>query len=275
MDKISIKRLEVFGNHGELPAENELGQKFLISADLYTDLSEAGKTDDLTYSVNYAEVCRFIYDTTRKTTFRLIERLAGYIAEELLVKYESLERIVVRVEKPWAPVQLPLETVAVTIDRSWHEVYLSTGSNMGDRKKYIDLAVSDLKSDRKIRVIKASDITETDPYGYEDQGKFLNGALLIKTLYSPEELLKRLHETESKLGRVRKVHWGPRTIDLDILFYDDIVLDSPDLTIPHPDMQNRMFVLLPLSEIAPHKVHPVLLKSVWALKTRLEGDNEK
>jgi dihydroneopterin aldolase/2-amino-4-hydroxy-6-hydroxymethyldihydropteridine diphosphokinase len=108
-----------------------------------------------------------------------------------------------------------------------------------------------------------------------EQKNFLNGAIAIETLYTPEELLESLHEIEKAGGRERNVHWGPRTIDLDILLYEDIVMSTDTLTIPHGDMQNRDFVLAPLAQIAPYAMHPILHQSVKQMYREVKKHGEK
>ncbi|MDE6907448.1 MAG: 2-amino-4-hydroxy-6-hydroxymethyldihydropteridine diphosphokinase, partial [Lachnospiraceae bacterium] len=107
--------------------------------------------------------------------------------------------------------------------------------------------------------------------GVTEQDEFLNGALKLRTLLTPEELLELLHEIEAKAERVRTLRWGPRTLDLDILFYDNLVLDTEELHIPHIDMQNRDFVLKPMAQIAPYMRHPVLNKTIKQLEGELHG----
>ncbi|AIY86459.1 2-amino-4-hydroxy-6-hydroxymethyldihydropteridine pyrophosphokinase [Thermotoga sp. 2812B] len=118
---------------------------------------------------------------------------------------------------------------------------------------------------RNIKVEKVSSIIETEPYGYEDQPGFLNAVCIAQTLLSPRELLNTLLQIEKNMGRVRTIRWGPRIIDLDIVFYEDLVLSEEDLIIPHPDAHNRTFVLEPLCEIAPDLIHPVMGKTVREL----------
>lgn len=265
MDCIRIRNLEVFGHHGVYREENKLGQKFIVCADLYMDTRTAGLSDDIEQSVNYGEVCKLINKHMREKTFYLIEAAAEDLAKAILLKFDRIERVELEVKKPWAPIGLPIEEVSVKIDRKWHDAYIGLGSNMGDKWDNINEALKKMSLDDDIKVMEVSTLIETRPYGYEEQDDFLNGAVHITTLYSPAELLKCLSEFENLAGRKREIHWGPRTLDLDILFYDDIILDTRELTIPHFDMINRDFVLKPLNEIAPWLRHPVLNKTVAQL----------
>ena len=264
-DKIEIKELEIFANHGVYPEENVLGQKFVISATLFTHTRQAGLTDDLSASINYGEVSHMITDFTRKHTFKLLEALAENLAEMLLDSLSGLEQITLKIEKPWAPVCLPLKTVSVEITRKWHTAYIAFGSNMGDKKLFIDNGIRGLKKTKGCLIEAVSDYLVTEPYGVTDQDEFLNGVLKMRTLLSPEELLERLHQLEQEANRERIIHWGPRTLDLDILFYDQEIIDTADLHIPHPDMQNRDFVLAPMNQIAPYLRHPVLNQTISQL----------
>lgn len=129
--------------------------------------------------------------------------------------------------------------------------YIALGSNLGDRKKNLTTALFHLVREPRIILEKLSSFIETKPYGVTDQPDFLNGCCRIWTDLSPRQLLTALQSIENKMGRVRTRRWGERIIDLDILLYDDITVNEPDLVIPHPDMKNRDFVLEPLKEIAP------------------------
>jgi len=130
-------------------------------------------------------------------------------------------------------------------------VFIGIGSNLGDREKNIKKALEYLRKNPHIKIEKVSSIIETEPWGYTSQPKFLNGVIKIKTILSPLDLLKFLQEVEKNLGRERKIKYGPRTIDLDILLYDDKIINSDQLKIPHPRMWEREFVLRPLLEIEP------------------------
>jgi 2-amino-4-hydroxy-6-hydroxymethyldihydropteridine diphosphokinase len=140
--------------------------------------------------------------------------------------------------------------------------YLSVGSNMGDREQWLRKALSLLAEYNGISIESVSSIYETDPVGYTDQPLFLNLAIKLNTVLSPQELLSKLQEVETKLERKRIEKWGPRTIDLDILLYNSVSIQTEVLEIPHPRMLERAFVLIPLSEIAPDDVYPDKLISL-------------
>lgn len=146
-------------------------------------------------------------------------------------------------------------------------VHVGIGSNLGNREENCLKALR-LISAKAGSVRKQSPMYETEPWGVKDQPKFINMAAEITTEAVPRQLLGILKNIEEEIGREETHRWGPRTIDLDILFYDDLILDTPDLIIPHPLMHERQFVLRPLAEIAPDKMHPVLRKTVREL---LEG----
>ncbi|MGN0482283.1 MAG: 2-amino-4-hydroxy-6-hydroxymethyldihydropteridine diphosphokinase [Lachnospiraceae bacterium] len=270
MDQIKIENLEVFANHGVYPEENRLGQKFLVSALMETDTRQAGQTDELEKSINYGEVAHCISKEMGAQTYQLIEAVAEHLAKTLLDTYDLLKKVTIEVKKPWAPVGLPLESVSVKITRGWNEAYLSIGSNMGDRRMYLEQAVDQLRQCSGIRVERVSTLIETEPYGYKEQDTFLNGAVKLRTRLTPEELLETLHEIEQNADRKRLIHWGPRTLDLDILFYEDAVFSTDTLCIPHPDLENRQFVLQPMVEIAPYLRHPISKKTMTQLLEALQ-----
>lgn len=271
MDKIEIRDLEIFANHGVFPEETALGQKFLVSVVMYTDTRQAGLTDNLEDSINYGEVSHLITRYMKENTWKLLEAAAENTARMLLTTLPLLRKVALRIEKPWAPVGLPLKTVAVEIERSWHTAYLAFGSNMGDKKAYVEQGIQGLRETDGCQIMEISDYLITAPYGVVEQDEFLNGVLKIRTLLTPEELLECLHELEQQANRKRIVHWGPRTLDLDILFYDSQIIDTEQLHVPHIDMENRDFVLKPMCQIAPYLRHPVLNRTMEQLWSALES----
>lgn len=146
--------------------------------------------------------------------------------------------------------------------------YIALGSNLGDKEKNLRRALL-LLTQQGVEVVRVSSFLSTEPYGVTDQPQFLNAVACVRTRLAPLALLDVLLATELAMGRVRLRHWGERNIDLDLLLYEDVVLDTPRLRLPHPDMQNRDFVLLPLAEIAPELKHPTLQKTIWELKENL------
>ncbi len=152
-----------------------------------------------------------------------------------------------------------------------HIVYLALGTNLGDRPANLRAALKALLSE--VKVITESKVYETPPWGYENQPAFLNMAVKCETNLEPESLLKRLKQHEVQLGREQSFRWGPRLIDIDILFYDNIILKSESLTIPHPRLHERAFVLVPLAEISPDFIHPVLKKTINELLAGVNTDD--
>lgn len=150
-----------------------------------------------------------------------------------------------------------------------HVVYLALGTNLGDRLANLKQAIAALTPQMEVKA--KSQVYETPPWGYEDQPKFLNQVVQAQTYLEPEPLLKHLKRLEVALGRRESFQNGPRLIDIDILFYDDLVVDKPSLVIPHPRLHERGFVLLPLMDIAPDLVHPVSGKSVRELAAECDA----
>lgn len=262
---IHIEELKVFAHHGVFEEETINGQDFYITAKLYTDLSKAGISDDLDDSTDYGSVCQLITSAMKEKTFKLIEAAAEYVASKVLTSFPLIKGIDLTLSKPHAPVPLPFKNISVNISKSWHNSIIALGSNMGNKELFIENAINAFNEDSKCIIKKISDMIITPPYGYTDQEDFLNGALIIETLYSPLQLLEFIHNIENSQGRKREIHWGPRTLDLDILFYDDLILETDDLIIPHPEIEKRDFVITPLKQISPYKIHPLLNKRICDL----------
>jgi 2-amino-4-hydroxy-6-hydroxymethyldihydropteridine diphosphokinase len=149
-------------------------------------------------------------------------------------------------------------------------IFLSTGTNLGDREANLKIARRQLAA--SLRIVAVSPVYETAPWGYLDQPAFLNQALRVETSFSPLELLAFLKQTEVQMGRLPSLHYGPRLIDLDILFYHDQVIHLPELVIPHPQIEKRAFVLVPLADLAPDLRHPLTGESVKEMLEKIGRD---
>ena len=268
-DYIKITNLKIFAYHGVFEEEKREGQDFYINAKLYLDLHTPGKSDDLTESLNYGEACHFITKEFTEKSYDLIEAACENLCQRLLLEFNRLWAVEIELQKPHAPIGLPFENVSVTMYRQWHKAYISFGSNMGDKKQLISDGIDKLMYHPLIRNVKVSNMITTKPYGPVEQEDFLNGCLVLDTLLNQEELLELLHRIEAEADRKRLIVWGPRTLDMDIVFFDKLVYESEDLIIPHVDMQNRLFVLEPLSELCPNYRHPILGKTVTQLRDEL------
>ncbi len=271
MDEIKIDGLSFFAHHGVFDFETKNGQRFVLSAVLECDTRKAGRTDDLTCSTSYAEVAEFLVQFLTEHTFLLLEAAVEQACDALLKRFPRIRAVELELKKPDAPIALEFESVSVRIRREWHRAYVALGSNLGEKEAYLRGALDGLHRD-DTRVTAVSDFLITPPYGGVEQDDFLNAVCAVETLRTPEELLELLHTLEAEANRERTIHWGPRTLDLDILFYDDLILYTEPLKIPHMDMQNRDFVLRPLAQIAPYVMHPVLGKSVLQLWKELNAE---
>lgn len=150
------------------------------------------------------------------------------------------------------------------------EALLSIGSNMGDKKENIEQAIRLLSSNQEIEVLKVAGLYETEPVGYEDQDYFYNTCVLIKTTLEPEELLDATQKIENDLHRKRTIRWGPRTLDIDIILYGDIMMDTKRLTIPHPRYEERAFVLIPMMDLTDYEGSVPEDKSVRRIAWKFE-----
>ena len=270
MGFITITGLKIFAHHGVLEEETRNGQDFYVNAKLFYNMDRAAQTDEVTDAVHYGEVCQFMTQFLQENTYKLLERAVEETMKAVLRAFPMLDGIEMELCKPHAPILLPFENVSVTRRLQWNTVYLAIGSNMGEKEQYLEDAVQTLRDDADFRAVRTSSWMVTEPYGGVEQDDFLNGAIEVQTLLTPHALLDRLHEIEVQAGRERLVHWGPRTLDLDILFYNEKMINETDLIVPHMDMANRRFVLQPLCELAPAYLHPVLKKTVRQMLEELK-----
>ncbi len=249
MDRISLKEMKLFGYTGCLPEEKKNGQYFYVSIDMFVKFIPGAVSDELSSTVNYAEVYEIAKKIVENSGFDLIEHLAHEIGREVIASYDLVDAVKVTVRKPDAPVDGVFESMETEINIKRREAVIGFGGNIGDRKETIREAIRAIEDNPAIEVVRISSLYETEPVGYDDQPDFLNGCMAVKTYLSPYELLHELQRIELDLHRERTIKNGPRTIDLDLLLMTGVRLDTKELTIPHPRMYERAFVLVPLREI--------------------------
>ena len=269
MDQLRIKDLEVYAYHGVFAAEKELGQRFVLDLILDYDMTRAAKTGDLTASIHYGELAQELVKWCQESKEDLIETLAYQLIGKIFQSHYLVEKVSLEVKKPWAPVPLPLDTCSVKLVRQKRKVFVALGSNQGNSDANLDAALEKM-AEQNIRVLQVSSRIETEPWGGVEQDPFLNQVVEVETWLNPEELMQTLLAIEADLGRVREIKWGPRVIDLDILYIVQEELYSPNLIVPHPYVAERAFVLQSLVEIAPHFVDPVQKKSIRQLWDAVE-----
>lgn len=256
MDHLKMTEMTFHGYTGCLPEEKENGQTFIVSVDMAFSRNKGALTDNLEDTVNYAELYELIKKFVTTSKGNLIENLA-YEIGLIVLNYTLLpDSVVVTVSKPDAPVEGMFKTMETSIEvkrsnsiRKTHNAVLALGSNMGDKEEYLKEAARELMTSGHIDVVNKGGLYETEPVGYADQPYFYNTCIEVMTDLEPLELLDLTQSIENKLHRVRTIKNGPRTIDIDILLYDDITMDTERLIIPHPRMYERAFVLCPLKDI--------------------------
>lgn len=256
-DHVIINDLRVSAVVGALAHEREMAQPLRIDLVIGADLHDAALTDELSDTVDYGLVAEQVAATVSSSKHILLERLAGEVAD-LVLGFARVDDVEVRVTKLRPPIPLAVESTAVQLFRTRAEVdaeqpqphvaYIALGSNLGDRIAFLRAAVDELGS-----VTAMSAVYETAPIGGPDQqGPYLNMVVQVATMLDPFALLRRCRRIEQTALRQRVVRWGPRTLDVDLLFFDDMQIASAELTLPHPRINERRFVLTPLSDIAPH-----------------------
>lgn len=258
LDLILIDGLVVTTTVGALPHEREIPQPIRVDLALHVDLSDAGSTDELDHTVHYGLVTDRVANAVREAKDTLLERLAERAADVAL-SFARVDAVDVTITKLRPPLAEAVETTAVRIHRDGrstgvagpveHRAFVALGSNLGDRLGYLRSAVDGLG-----HVTAMSRVYETAPIGGPDQqGPYLNMVVEVATPLDPFAFLRRCQRLESAALRQRVEHWGPRTLDVDIIFFDEIEIRSPELVVPHPRFAERRFVLAPLADIAPDR----------------------
>lgn len=254
-DRVFVSNLCLYAHHGVHPEETRLGQKFFVDIECSLDLAPAGHTDDFELAVGYDALCELAAEISAAGPYKLVERLGQCIAEAVLARFYRVDEVMVRVRKPSAPIAALFDNVGVEIRRRRRRrIGLSLGSNMGDKVANVETALSLLRTENVVEFEAISGLYRTAPWGNQDQDWFVNACAIGWTTMLPADVLKAFKRIEFQVGRVPATRWGPRVIDIDILFVDAVETEGPELTLPHRDMFNRAFVLVPLAEIAPDLV---------------------
>jgi len=257
-DRIEITALRAVTIVGALPHEREIPQPLQIDLSLEVDLADAGRTDELGDTVHYGMVADQVVAVVAESKDILLERLAARIADEVLT-FDRVDAVDVTLTKLRPPVAVDAATTSVRLrrTRSTSDVasrpvsraFIALGSNLGDREGYLRGALREIGT-----IVAESQVYETDPVGGPDeQGPYLNMVVEIETTLDPFALLRRCQRIEAEAMRQRVVRWGPRTLDVDVILYDGVTIQSDELTLPHPRFDERRFVLVPLAEIAPDR----------------------
>ena len=255
LDQVRLTGLRARGHHGVFEHERRDGQDFVVDVVLHLDTRPAAAGDDLTRTVHYGELATAVADAVRGDPVDLVETLAARIVS-LCLRDPLVHAADVTVHKPDAPITESFEDVAVAVHRHRGELLdavptrpvpavLALGTNLGDREATLRSAVAALVAIDGVEVAAVSPVVETDPVGGPEQPDYLNAVVLARTTLSPRGLLAAAHQVEDRHGRERIERWGPRTLDVDVVDYDGLVLAADDLQLPHPRAAGRAFVLAP------------------------------
>ena len=268
-DRIELRGLTVRGNHGVFDFEKLEGQDFVIDVILHTSVAEAAASDDIEDTIHYGELAEDVARIVEDNTFDLIETLAERIADHCLGLAGHVEVVV---HKPGAPIQRSFNDVSVSVVRSRadtestestegtegtepaeNEAYLNLGANLGDAADTLSQAVEALDRHPRITVARQSSYYRSEPWGGIEQNDFLNLGLIVSTSLPANELLAVAQGIEVACGRIRELRWGPRTLDIDLIRFGvegaELVVDTPNLCLPHPRAHERAFVLAPWAEL--------------------------
>lgn len=263
MDQIRLTGIRAAGKHGVLDFEHERAQTFVVDATLFLDLAPAGTSDDLNDTVDYGAIAKGIVAIIEGEHVDLIEKLAARIAD-MILEYPAVANTQVTVHKPNAPIVVPFDDVSVTVERSRktladtvdggrvHRAVIAIGGNQGDVPGTLRDAVRCIDGLESTQVTGISPLYRTDAWGMpEGTPEFHNAVVIVKTKLDATQLLDGLRRIEADHGRVRNDHWASRTLDLDIIDFDGVESDDPDLTLPHPRAWQRAFVLAPWLAVDP------------------------
>ena len=269
MFRILIKDLNLFGYHGVKESEKKDGQNFRFNIEILLNKNSFLDGDSIENTLNYSEVIKLVKDINSNRRFNLLETLSQEIANRIMEMSFLIEKVTVKIEKTSPPIKENIESVGVEymldrkslesggegkLESSEVDVYMSLGSNIGNRENNLRKAVDMIGGNPHINILGVSSIYETEPMYLKDQDSFYNIVLQaqVDRELSPFEMMGFLKGIEYGFGRKRsEKRYGPRIIDIDLLYYGEMVIESNFFTVPHPGIEERKFVLVPLSEIAP------------------------
>lgn len=250
-DKIFVTNLCLVGRHGVMDEERVLGQRFFLDIEVTTDARRASEHDDYKKAICYATLCDLAAQVSDAGPYLLIETFAERVISAILDRFPTVTEARVRIRKPGAPINASFDTVGVELARKrMLRVGFSFGSNVGDRISKIRAAIAYLEAEEEIEITKVSSFYETAPWGKTDQDRFVNACAVGQTSLTPHEVLRACKAIEVQLGRTPGERWGPRLIDVDLLYLGEEEISTIALTVPHPEILKRAFVLIPLAEIA-------------------------
>ncbi|MDR1409536.1 MAG: 2-amino-4-hydroxy-6-hydroxymethyldihydropteridine diphosphokinase [Oscillospiraceae bacterium] len=261
MDTLLIKGLRLFAYHGVNEEEKRLGQYFLLDITARLDASSACVSDDLDDTVSYAAVLKTARSAFTTSRYDLLERAAQAVADTVLSTFSSLCEATVRILKPDAPIAAEFDAVGVELTRRQSKaetaeghrcVVVGMGANLGNAADTLRKSCSNLRQLPNTDIVGTSSVYRTVPFGCAPgQPDYFNACVLLKTALSPHALLGALLGIEAAHGRTRPYPNAPRTLDLDLLLYEGVRLGTHELTVPHPRIAERAFVLIPLRDLFP------------------------
>jgi len=273
VDWIEVVGIRAFGHHGVLAHEREFGQEFTIDVRIGLDFGPAVHADDLHLTADYGHVAQVVVDLVTGPPSALIETLADRIAAAV-AQLPAVQQVVVTVHKPHAPMPVGVADVTVTRRRGAPTTaFVALGSNLGDSVGSLNQAIADLTATPGITFGAKSNLYQTAAVGGPEQPDYLNAVVSLRTELSPHELLAACQTIEHLGGRQREEHWGPRTIDIDIVDMVGYRVAEPDLQIPHPRARMRGFVLVPWADIASDHRLGGVGPSVAALAAEVGTEN--
>lgn len=246
--KIKICHLDCEGCHGVYPEEKTNPQHFLVEAEILLDTTAAIRSDEITDTLNYSMLARNLQDLVAQQHFQLLEKLAFELCRFTLASYPQAFKISLSVEKK--PKSWQNQGTSFLVHSSWqrNRAVIALGSNLGNRKDFLLRATDLIKQLPFTTLLNSSTIHESKALLYTQQPDFLNQCVLVETLLLPSELLTHLQKIEQILGRQRNIPKGPRTIDLDIILYENLKLQTPTLTIPHAGLRSRRYLIEELAD---------------------------